>query len=42
MATLFKKPQLKLIKNKDEFRSGFVVEFALRLFGGNRYEYCKI
>jgi hypothetical protein len=40
MAPLFKKPQLKLIKNKEEFRSGFLVEFALRSFGGNQYEYC--
>ena len=42
MAALFKKPRLKLIKNKDEFRSGFLVELTLRLFGGNWYEYCKI
>ena len=34
----FGKPRLKLIKNKDEFRFGFVVEFALSSFGGNRYE----
>jgi len=34
------RPRLKLIKSKEEFRSGFVVEFALRSFGGNQYEYC--
>jgi len=39
LRSYFGKLRLKLIKNKDEFRSGFTVEFTLNKFGGNWYEY---
>ena len=35
MASLFKKPQLKLIKDKERIRSSILVELALHSFGGN-------